>query len=79
MFKDTSAGTPVCFKLDTTDPEDEDICQIAEDLSSGSGLVIGLILAILAAIAVGIVVYCFCCKDDDDSFQKQNWVAIWIG
>ena len=41
------------------------------DEGSSAGLVVGLILAILAAVAIGIVVYCFCCKGDDDDYQKQ--------
>jgi heat shock protein beta len=42
------------------------------DTGSSAGLVVGLILGILAAVAIGIVVYCFCCKGDDDGYQKQH-------
>lgn len=63
-----------CYTMDTTDEDAIDFCGDAEDIiSGGSGLVIGLILAVLAAIALGIVIYCFCCKSsEDDDYQKQN-------
>lgn len=51
---------------------DESICAAAYGESLSSGLIMGLILAILAAIAIGIIVYCFCCKGEDDDYQKQN-------
>ena len=64
---DAVDGCDTCMNWGQCVPEaNVDLC----DEGSSAGLVVGLILAILAAVAIGIVVYCFCCKGDDDDYQK---------
>lgn len=41
------------------------------DTSSGAGLVLGLVFGILGAVGVGILVYCYCFKKDDDDSYKE--------
>jgi len=65
---DAEDGCDTCMNWDVCVAEaNVGLC----DEGSSAGLVVGLILAILAAVAIGIVVYCFCCKGDDDDYQKQ--------
>ena len=51
--------------------EQAEICDSLDESGSSLGLVIGIIVGLLAAIAIGILVYCFCCKEKDDDFQSQ--------
>jgi hypothetical protein len=44
--------------------------EFAATYGSSAGLIIGVLLGVLGAVAVGIVVYCLCCKKNDDDYQK---------
>lgn len=54
----------------------EEYAHICEDnefdatYGSNAGLIVGVLFGVLGAVAVGIVVYCFCCKKNDDDYQK---------
>ena len=46
---------------------------ICKEYFGGSGVVLGVIMGLILSIAIGIIVYCCCCKGnktDDDNYQN---------
>ena len=41
--------------------------ELSDDHQSSAGLVVAIVVSLLAAVAIGIIVYCLCCKGDGDA------------
>ena len=71
-FDDTTCADSGCYSKVLGSP----VCQTKEICDalapSSAGLVIAIIVCLLAAVAVGILVYCLCCKSKDDNDYKQS-------
>ena len=62
-----------CFDTLTASCASEELCDA--NAPSSAGLVIAIVVCLLAAVAVGILVYCLCCKSDgdaDEDFKQQK-------
>ena len=53
-----------CLNVFTVDCGSQAECD--EHAPSSLGLVIGILIAIIGCVAIGILVYCFCCKNKND-------------
>ena len=43
-----------------------------DNAPSSIGLVIGILIAIIGCVAIGILIYCFCCKNkSDDNYHAS--------
>ena len=74
VYDDTLCAESGCydaFSL-TAACETAEVCDA--NAASSAGLLIAVIVCLLAAVAVGVLVYCLCCKssDDADNEYKQS-------
>ena len=75
IFDDTECPDSGCytvaFGMNMKTCQTKEICD--ELRPSSAGLVIAIIVCLLAAVAVGILVYCLCCKSKgDDDYDKAG-------
>ena len=62
-----------CYDSVTASCASKELCDA--NAPSSAGLVIAIVVCLLAAVAVGILVYCLCCKSDgdaDEDFKQQK-------
>lgn len=71
-FDDTTCADSGCYSKVLGSPvcQSKEVCDALAP--SSAGLVIAIIVCLLAAVAVGILVYCLCCKSKDDNDYKQS-------